>query len=396
MKNSNKLLLLSALLALTMTACAGRTPKESKSSSEPASTQSSAESSETASSTEPVSSSVSESESSIASSTIPSSAPAPVYNDTVSVFVLSGQSNMEGSTYWIHPNGTPLLENYMDEEGLDTDGVLNGIDSVLTSYYGFYYPNKWGQAHSSSLDQSSAEGKMQPNFQPTKVGMGVGDTVQGKKDIFFGPELGLANTIADYADENNPVHLIKCAFSGSGFTKADGPNWTNRDENPDKSLFYLLKTYTYSCLEAIEDEGYTPVLKGFLWHQGESDGGDSNYETYTRTLVGDFREEFADYAPDGDGENIAFIDCTIYDGKGTSKMSYGTAANQAKMKIGNESEDDLNFCIDASHDEGGLGLEIGDDSKGGFNTYHYNTPDAYILGKAYADIIIDNDLLDQS
>ena len=31
----------------------------------------------------------------------------PVKDDTVSVFVLSGQSNMEGSTYWVHPNGTP-------------------------------------------------------------------------------------------------------------------------------------------------------------------------------------------------------------------------------------------------------------------------------------------------
>ena len=74
-------------------------------------------------------------------------------------------------------------------------------------------------------------------------------------------------------------------------------------------------------------------------------------------------------------------------------MSYGTAANEAKLKIGNESEEDLNFCINANHEEGGLGLEIGDDSKGGFNTYHYNTKDAFILGEAYGEIILNNNLL---
>lgn len=316
---------------------------------------------------------------------------APVDN-TVDVFVLSGQSNMEGSTYYVHPKtDTPLLKNYMESEGLDTDGVLNGIPEVLTSYYGFYYPNKWGNAHSSSLDQSSNLAKLTPNFQPTKVGMGVGDNVNGKKDIFFGPELGIADTIKDYASEDNPVHLIKCAFSGSGFTKNDGPNWTNRDEDPDKSLFYLLKTYTKNCLEAIEETGKTPVIKGFVWHQGESDSGNTNYATSMKTLLNDFKSEFEDYAPDGDVDNIAFLDCTIYDGG-----LYGNdpEVNKQKLSIANESEDDLNFCIDGgTRTPNGLKLLIGDDAKGGYNTYHYNTSDAYRLGQAYGNIILENNLL---
>lgn len=326
-----------------------------------------------------------------------SSEEAPDY--TVPVFILSGQSNMEGSTYYVHPNGTPLLQNYMDEQGYDSDGVFNGIDNVLTSYYGFYHPSTWRNAHSASLDQSSPEGKLNPNFQPTKVGMGVGDTVQGKKDIFFGPELGLADTLSKSGriKDGNPVYLVKCAFSGSGFTNGNyaqsDPDWGSRNDDPAESLYYLLKTYTYNCLHAIEEEGYVPVIKGFLWHQGESGGGKPNYETSMRQLLADVREEFSSYAPDNNGENIAFIDCTIYDGKGTSSLNYGTDTNNAKMAIANESEDDLNFLINANHEEGGLGLEVGDDSKGGYNTYHYNTPDAYILGTAYAQVILDNDLL---
>ena len=317
-------------------------------------------------------------------------------DNTVDVFVLSGQSNMEGSTMWKYPgaNGAHLLEDYLEERGdVDVDGVMNGIPEVLTSYYGFYYPNKWGNAHSSSTDQSSPEARMTPNFQPTKVGMGVGDTYKGEKDIFFGPELGIASTLREYANEDNPIHLIKCAFSGSGFHKNDGPNWLNRDENPDKSLFYLLKTYTHSCLEAIEETGKQPVLRGFVWHQGESDSGSNTYAEEMKQLINDFKTEFADYALDGDTDNVAFLDCTIYDG---SKRTYGAnpAVNAQKLSIANESEDDLNFIVDGSFNTpDGLKLEIGDDANGGFNTYHYNTSDAFRLGEAYGQIMIDNNLI---
>ena len=400
MKNSNKLLLLSALLALSMTACATREPAQSSSSSEPVSTQSSEESSIPEPSSEPASSSVVESSEPepASSSVVESSEPEPIIDNTVSVFVLSGQSNMEGSTYWTHPtNNTPLLENYFEEEGMDFEPVSEGIDNVLTSYYGFYHPNGWTQAHTASPDKSTPEARLTPNFQPTRVGMGVGDKGDNPNP-FFGPELGLAYNLSDYADENNPIYLVKCAFSGSGFNNGNysrnDPDWGSREDDPTQSLFYLLKTYTHNCLEAIEEEGYTPVIKGFLWHQGESGGGNPDYETSMRALLRDFKEEFEDYAPYNDVDSMAFIDCTIYDGKGTSSLNYGTDTNDAKWRIANESEDDLNFCIDASHDEGGLALEIGDDSKGGFNTYHYNTKDAFILGQAYANVIIDNDLLD--
>ncbi len=318
-------------------------------------------------------------------------------NTHVDVFVLSGQSNMEGSTYWMHPTSKKqLLQEYFEAEGMDFTPVSEGIKTVKTSYYGFYHPNTWKQAHTASTDTSTPEKRLNPNFQPTKVGMGVADKGDNPNP-FFGPELGIANTIAEHATEENPVHLVKCAFSGSGFTngnyKNSDPDWSSRNDDPKESLFYLLKTYTHNCLKAIEDTGKVPVLKGFLWHQGESDGGETKYETYMRTLLNDFKEEFKNYALDEDPNKIAFIDCTIYDGKGKSNQSYGTAANKAKLKIANESEEDLNFCINANHEEGGLGLEIGDDAKGGYNTFHYNTEDAYKLGKAYGEIIINNNLL---
>ena len=157
-------------------------------------------------------------------------------------------------------------------------------------------------------------------------------------------------------------------------------------------------------LKAIEDEGKKPVIKGLIWHQGESDAGNNNYQTQMEALINDFRTDYADYATDEDGKNIAFLDCTIYDG---SKNTYGSQDNvnkginakknaiAAKGQLDKDDENyEPNFIVDGTFTDHGLKLEIGDEAKGGFNVYHYNTKDAFILGEAYADIILENNLLD--
>jgi len=325
----------------------------------------------------------------------------------VPVFVMSGQSNMEGSTNW-RLNDENLLKAYMDEIGENYSVIENGISKVMCSNYGYYYPNGWAQAHSSSPDQSSPEGKLTPNFRPTTVGMGVGD---GGKDDYFGPELGMAYKLNKTYDGEEPIHLIKCAFSGSGFEKTDGANWKTREDesltaeqNASKSLYYLLKRYTNSCLKVIEDAGKKPVIKGFVWHQGESDTGNANYQTQMEALIKDFRTDYAEYATDGEGDNIAFLDCTIYDGakeRYGSQESVNNGINAKKNAIAAKGQLDpgdanyeKNYIVDGTFTDHGLKLEIGDAAKGGYNLYHYNTKDAFVLGEAYADIILKNNLLD--
>ena len=333
--------------------------------------------------------------------------------EEVPVFVLSGQSNMEGSTLW-RLNDKNLLKEYMDEAGEDYSVIEKGIDSVLTSYYGYYYPIGWKQAHSSSTDKSTPQDRLTPNFLPTTVGMGVADTKPNQgivADSFFGPELGMAYKLNQVYEGNEPIHLVKCAFSASGFEKTDGANWKNREDsslteeqNANNSLYYLLKRYTNNCIKLIEDEGKKPIIKGFVWHQGESDCGTSDYDVQMEKLISDFRTDFAEFADDEDGKNIAFLDCTIYDGPnnpygGGDGVNAGINAKKkniaAKGQLDSSDENyEKNFLVDATFTETGMKLEIGDLSKGGYNTYHYNTKDAFFLGEAYADIILKNNLLD--
>ena len=292
MKTSNRLLFLLPLASLILTGCNQPTPKSSSPKSEPA---------------------------------LVSSEPEPEDDGTATVFVLSGQSNMEGSTTYVSDQGDQWLRNAFeklnDEYDLDLDisyfeddeGNVNknapGVPEVLTSYYGFYPPSGPNAAHASN-----SEDKLAGKFMPTNVAM-------GSQERFMGPEIGMSMVLKEYASEDNPIYFIKCAFSGSGFTNS-APNWAHDSTfNGYNATNNLYETYfapfVTNNLKLIEDEsGRTPVIKGFLWHQGESDAGSNNYKNHLGSLVERFRTDYEDYAPDQDGQNIAFIDGYIYSSTG--------------------------------------------------------------------------------
>ena len=319
----------------------------------------------------------------------------------VQVIVMSGQSNMEGSTYY--DNGQGWLRNACSElveEGhapIDADIFFSGMSDVQCSYRG-YYPYS-GSSAADNAHASNTTDKMAGKFLDLKVGM-------GQKDTAMGPEIGLGNVLHtnEIGTEEKPVYLIKSAFSGSSFkTNSQGPkkHWKIASDNngEEGELWTETKTFVKNNLKLIEDAGFHPEIKAWLWHQGESDtddnaqAGEEQYGVYMRHLLAEFREEFAEYAPEEDGDNIAFVDCTIYDG---TRLSYAgvDTLNQTKKNIAAESEN--NYLINAStKDEGGLGLEIGgyQNLGGCYDTYHYVTKDLFRLGEAYGNILIDNEII---
>ncbi|NLB48918.1 MAG: sialate O-acetylesterase [Erysipelotrichia bacterium] len=147
--------------------------------------------------------------------------------------------------------------------------------------------------------------------------------------------------------------------------------------------------------------GYEPRIKALLWHQGESDCGSTRYFEDLEHLVGNFRAEFEDYADDQDGDQIAFIDALIYDApESLANFSYGSGVdtlNDQKVAFSEESE--MNFYLDTSFKTpNGMKLEIGGNRDGGnyggcYGIYHYTTKDCYRLGEAYANLIVENDLI---
>ena len=176
-------------------------------------------------------------------------------------------------------------------------------------------------------------------------------------------------------------------------------NWPFKDENgefPEINLYdTFAKPFLENNLKLIEDMGLKPVIKGWVWHQGESDcdGGvkTQKYAERLGDMVGKFREDFADYARDEDGDNIAFIDGMVYQGSG-SAWTKPEDMNAKKQEFADSG--DNNFLVDIYGNEEAIPEnELKPGSPGG-DSMHYNTKSSLRLGMAYGKVILENNLLD--
>ena len=184
-----------------------------------------------------------------------------------------------------------------------------------------------------------------------------------------------------------------------------GKNWevkTADGEVVEHNLFSdFLKPFLKNNLDLIEEQsGEKPVIKGWLWHQGESDGGEQvKRDAYARRLadlIDAFRTEFADYSTyEGDeGKSIAFIDGMIYEG---STMLCGEADAIAlnQIKLAAADANDKRYIVDAyANEEHTAENKLTVSGTGSTQGVHYNTKDSFRLGRAYGKVIIDNNLLD--
>ena len=319
----------------------------------------------------------------------------PVDNNEVSVFLLSGQSNMQGNSSSSEAN----LKQAFEDLGFDDfDDVYSGMPTVQSSVYCAGY----GELDHTKLNNNSRlqsytnkEAPFDGKFIPTVPGL-------GNNANQMGPEFGMAYYLKDYATEDKPIFLIKMASNGSGFAQSGTQyNWPVKDENgnfPEINLYdTFAKPFLENNLKLIEDMGLTPVIKGWVWHQGESDcDGGVKTEKYAERLgdmVAQFREDFEDYAPYQDGENIAFIDGMVY--QGTNPRSSWTnpdKMNEQKQKFADSA--DNNYIVDIyGNEEASDANELKPGQPGG-DSMHYNTKSSLRLGMAYAKVIVDNDLLD--
>lgn len=310
----------------------------------------------------------------------------------INVFILSGQSNMEGNTQF--DDGHGYLQEGLDELGItDAQCCYDGIPEVQTSFYG-------GPAFNMNNTRgSNKEDKMAGLFLDTVLGMGADDKQ-------FGPEVGAAYVLKDHASKEQPIYFIKSAFGGSGLSGGFGQSW-DLTANPNLYKDHL-KVFVENNLRLIEEkEGKKPTIKGFLWHQGENDAQRSNSSKYQErfdALIGQFRSDFASYAPEENGDNIALIDCYIFDKGDSDSASLPSGVtvgdikllNAAKKAISEEREN--NYIINSSWQyEGGLKLQVNENSSGvdhgGVGGQHYWAKDMFQLGMEYAKIIVENDLL---
>ncbi len=185
---------------------------------------------------------------------------------TINVYLIAGQSNAVGY-------GMDLGNRIAASDPRFTEGFENVL------YYGVQ--ERW---NGKNLDNG---------FKPLTLGMGVASDRSGA-------EIGIANMVASNGEMNA---IIKCAWGATHIypdtqyeVSIKQGTWTsptyiknnniNTSENPMiGNMYNRFEDTVTEALQLLVEDGYTPVIKGVWWMQGEA-------EMFTLEMASAYRELF--------------------------------------------------------------------------------------------------------
>lgn len=192
------------------------------------------------------------------------------------VILLGGQSNASGCSSDEYLQQNVSAEKYEEYQ--------NGYDNVYINYF------------ASDTNESKAF---------VKCG-----AKQGEGGGYFGPELGLAETL----HEERPDELffvIKYAWGGTNLYS----QWLSPSSfGKTGTVYKAFAAYVQDSLDYLVSKNYDIAIEGMCWMQGESDAfsvkNATDYEKHLINFIKDVRKKFSKYAAK---DGIAFIDAYIAD-----------------------------------------------------------------------------------
>ncbi len=217
--------------------------------------------------------------------------------ENLKVFILAGQSNMEGHGK-VEMGRNPDWKK--DVKGVPREikggvGCLRTLatDSETSSEYGkFLGPDgKWIERDDVFI-YTTTSGKKSGKLS---VGFGKGN--------WFGPELGFGWQVGDYLKE--PVLIIKTAWGGKDLAvdfrpPSSGSTELGKGKREPGSYYRQMMAIVKESLAKYETDfpelkGLKPEFAGFGWHQGWNDGcnkdATAEYEKNMVNFINDVRKE---------------------------------------------------------------------------------------------------------
>ena len=277
----------------------------------------------------------------------------------IDVWLIAGQSNAVGF------GSDGLSAAYMNDER-----YTEGFDNVLF----------WGKYESTYNPE---------DFVPVTVGLGKQSNT-AKTTV--GAEIGIAAALADSARMNA---VIKRAVGGAfvypttnGSVSLEHGTWTppsylekysiDTSENKIGDLYTSFIDTAKEGIEMLIEDGYTPVLRGIWWMQGEAE---TPYEVYANayeelldTLISDMREDLGEITGT-DQSNLAFVMGKITRNPNPSyeQYDYVDTVNAAQVAITSSVEN--THIVDTS----GLVQLDG---------WHYSADSQHYIGTQFVDKVI--------
>lgn len=333
---------------------------------------------------------------------MPTSSIRSMADETVKVFFLVGQSNMEGKGNPIH------LDTYRDDPLISPTyaSLKDGEKWRVRDDVWITYPSKSARAGG-------------PKHGPLTVGYGT----KGEESI--GPEFGFGHAIGNALEE--PVLIIKIAWGGKSLAvdfrppsmpptdqevaemleKARKKNpQTTEAETRDKFGFYYREMIRHANEELRDIESKFPELEGkpveiagFVWHQGFNDKVNraqktEQYASYTKRLTAFIQDVRKDI-----GQDMPFVIGELSTGGIPARDSFQVAqANTVKQFEGDVVfVPTAEFYDTAAHELYEKGYWKGTDEQkaewqrvGNDRPYHYlgSGKTYYLKGVAFADAML--------
>ncbi len=275
----------------------------------------------------------------------------------INVYLIAGQSNAVGY-------------------GMDTGNRIANSDERFTE--GFENVLYYG-AHERWTGKNLDEG-----FEPVKLGMGVAADRSGA-------EIGIANAVADYGEMNA---IIKCAWGATHLypdtqyeVSIKQGTWTsptyiknnNVDTSKNPMIGNMYRRFEQTVTDAIQlliEDGYTPVIKGVWWMQGEAEmftlDMASAYRELLESLIYDTRNMLGEVTGYDCG-NVPFI-CGLpkWNTKNSAPPTYQGMVRAAMTTVAGEV--DNVGCVDC------MPLTQHDD-------WHFNAQGQQYLGEAFVALL---------
>ena len=218
----------------------------------------------------------------LALSVLPSVAAA---QQTFDVYIVAGQSNTDGRG---------------DVSDLTTAQMASLENDTIISF----------------LNPGSERERANPTSNPNDLDVGTngfvplvpgGFSVDGTSARMltptFGPELAFGAFIAEATGTDNQIAIIKVSRGGTNLRNdwRVNPTVDSGPDEPEGFLYRALLEEVTTRLAELRANGNTAVVKGFVWHQGESDSsnGVNQYVERYIEFVESFRMEF--------GADIPFV-----------------------------------------------------------------------------------------
>ena len=203
---------------------------------------------------------------------------------TIDVYILAGQSNMDGRGQVRDLSAAQLAS-------LENDTMIS-----------FLNPGSERERAMPTSNPNDLDAGTNGFTALVPGGFSVDSTSARVLTPSFGPELSFGASIAEATGSNNQIALIKVSRGGTNLRndwRADAPVDAGPDE-PVGFLYRALLEEVAARLADLEADGFTPIVRGFVWHQGESDSNQvSGYADRFVEFVEGVRAEF--------GADIPFV-----------------------------------------------------------------------------------------